>query len=232
MEKIAAFLFDKDGTLFDFDATWSEWAADMIDDLADGDARLANTLADALDYDLTQRRFLPHSAVIAGTAEEQAATVAGHLPNLNEGEVLDRMNAKAAQATQVEVTPLVAFTQTLQARGFKIGVMTNDAESSARTHLHRAGVEDAFDFIAGYDSGYGAKPSPGPLLAFAKHCGLRPDQIAMVGDSTHDLEAGAAAGMVKIGVLTGPADAEHLAPYADVVLPSIADIPDWLDRNR
>ena len=50
----------------------------------------------------------------------------------------------------------------------------------------------------------------------------------MVGDSTHDLDAGKAAGMVTIGVLTGPAPREELAPFADVVLDSIAEIPSWL----
>ena len=28
--KVDAILFDKDGTLFDFHATWSGWAADII----------------------------------------------------------------------------------------------------------------------------------------------------------------------------------------------------------
>ena len=51
----------------------------------------------------------------------------------------------------------------------------------------------------------------------------------MVGDSTHDLSAGRAAGMRTVGVLTGVAQAEVLEPFADVILPSIADLPAWLD---
>ena len=49
----------------------------------------------------------------------------------------------------------------------------------------------------------------------------------MVGDSTHDLIAGRAAGMQTVGVLTGMAEAE-LAPLADAVLPDIGHLPDWL----
>jgi phosphoglycolate phosphatase len=52
----------------------------------------------------------------------------------------------------------------------------------------------------------------------------------MVGDSLHDLVAGAAAGMQRIGVLTGMARYEDLAPHADVVLPDIGHIPAWLNR--
>ena len=55
----------------------------------------------------------------------------------------------------------------------------------------------------GFDSGFGAKPALGPLLAFATAMGLLPDQVVMVGDSPHDLIAGRAARMHTIGVLTG-----------------------------
>ena len=50
----------------------------------------------------------------------------------------------------------------------------------------------------------------------------------MVGDSAHDLIAGRAAGMQCVGVLTGTATRADLAPLADVVLPDIGHIPDWL----
>ena len=50
----------------------------------------------------------------------------------------------------------------------------------------------------------------------------------MVGDSTHDLEAGRSAGMRTIAVLTGLAEAQNLAPFADVVFPDIGHIPDWI----
>jgi phosphoglycolate phosphatase len=53
----------------------------------------------------------------------------------------------------------------------------------------------------------------------------------MVGDSLHDLQAGASAGMRRIGVLTGLAPREELHPHADVVLPNIGHIPDWLDQQ-
>jgi Predicted phosphatases len=46
----------------------------------------------------------------------------------------------------------------------------------------------------------------------------------MVGDSTHDLVSAKRAGMYRIGVLTGMADYDDLAPYADVVLPHIGHI--------
>ena len=89
-------------------------------------------------------------------------------------------------------------------------------------------MSDRFDFIAGSDSGFGGKPAPGQLLAFCDATGLAPDTCVMVGDSTHDLDAGRAAGMRCVAVLTGVATRTDLAPFADAVLTSVADLPAWL----
>ena len=48
--------------------------------------------------------------------------------------------------------------------------------------------------------------------------------VAMIGDSVHDMEAARVAGMLRVAVLTGPATAEDLAPYADLVLPDIGHL--------
>jgi phosphoglycolate phosphatase len=116
----------------------------------------------------------------------------------------------------------------LRAQGLILGVVTNDAEGPAMRHLEDALIVDEMAFVAGYDSGFGAKPAPGQLLAFCQATGLSPANCAMIGDSAHDLEAGQAAGMFCIGVLTGPASRADLTPQADVVLDSIADLPGWL----
>jgi len=42
------------------------------------------------------------------------------------------------------------------------------------------------------------------------------------------LHAGHAAGMRTVAVLTGMADEATLAPLADVVLPNIGHLPEWL----
>jgi len=134
----------------------------------------------------------------------------------------------ALDAPLTPAVPLAPLLDSLTRAGVALGVMTNDAEVAARAHLGSAGVLDRFAFIAGFDSGHGAKPSPTPLLAFADAVGRDPAQIAMVGDSTHDLIAGRAAGMRTVGVLTGPATRADLAPLADVVLPDIGHLPGWL----
>lgn len=226
--RVDGLLFDKDGTLFDFHATWSVWAHGVIRELGEGDAPLMQRLADAADYDLALRRFRPTSPIIAGTNREAAECLARALPRRAVDEIEIFLMQSAARAPLAPAVPLAPFLEGLALTGLRLGVMTNDTEHGARAHLGAAGVAGHFHFIAGFDSGHGAKPSPAPLLAFATAMALDPARIAMVGDSTHDLMAGRAAGMQTIGVLTGPAQEADLAPLADAVFPDIGHIPGWL----
>ncbi|KEJ89245.1 HAD family hydrolase [Sulfitobacter donghicola] len=220
--------FDKDGTLFDFAATWEAWAAAFLDRVSKGDRERAQRLGAAIGYDTAKGKFAKDSIVIAGTPNEVATALAPQFPDQPISEVVKMLNEEAGRAPQKEAVPLVPLLNAFRNNGLFLGVATNDAEAPARAHLAAAGVTDLFDFIAGYDSGYGGKPAAGQLLAFADHVKLKPSQIAMVGDSTHDLHAGRAAGMRTVAVLTGTAGAQELAPFADVVLDDIGGIPEWL----
>lgn len=235
MAPVKGVLFDKDGTLFDFHATWGAWARALLLELAQGDPAEARRLADVIGYIFAEAPdpggFAPHSPVIAGTAEVIAAHLMPHLAGWDSARLVDWMNARAADVPLAEAVPLRPLLQGLRDRGLMLGLATNDSEVPARLHLTQAGVADLFDFVAGYDSGHGAKPEPGQLLAFARAMGLDPAAVAMVGDSRHDLAAGRAAGMQVLGVLSGPADAADLAPLADAVLPDIGAIPGWLDAH-
>jgi phosphoglycolate phosphatase len=226
--RVDGLLFDKDGTLFDFRATWDVWGGQVISDIADGDPELIRAIAASIDYDLDRRAFLPVSRVIAGTNREAAESIADALPGADVDALEERLSRTAANAPLSPAVPLDPYLNRLGVRGLRLGVMTNDSEYSARTQLTRAGVVGRFDFIAGFDSGHGAKPAPEPLWAFARACGLDPARVAMVGDSAHDLIAGRAAGMLTIGVLTGIALESDLAPLADVVFPDIGHIEAWI----
>ncbi|MDG4648606.1 HAD family hydrolase [Roseibacterium sp. SDUM158017] len=232
MPEISAILFDKDGTLFDFEASWAAWTHGLIEDLSGGSPATGAALAEAFGFDLARRRFLPSSPVIAGTFEDVCAAVAPLLPGLPADELALRVNAGAAAAPMVPSTPLAPLLARLRAAGLKLGVATNATAAEATAHLQAAGIAAAFDYVAGCDTGHGAKPGPGMCLAFAAGMGLDPAAVLMVGDSLHDLHAGRAAGMRVMGVLSGVATEDDLAPHADAVLPHIGHLPDWLEADR
>lgn len=221
-------IFDKDGTLFDFRQSWGGWVARLVRALAPGEAA-AQGLAARIGFDLAALSFHPRSPVIAGTAEDIADALLPGLPGMTREALIGRMNALAETTPMAEAVPLVPALSSLRARGLRLGVATNDSEAPARAHLAAHGVDGMFDFVAGYDSGWGPKPGPGMLLAFAGQFALEPARVAMVGDSRHDLMAGRNAGMRTVAVLTGVAGAEELAPLADVVLRDIGELGAWID---
>ena len=231
MTRIRGIVFDKDGTLFDFQATWGVWTRRMIEAESGGDPEVAARLADALGFDLETGRFRPDSVVIASTTETVAHHLLAALPGTDVGALMERMNAGATDLPQVEAAPLREVLGRLGGMGLALGIATNDTEEPARAHLRAAGVEGMFPFVAGFDSGWGSKPGPGQLLAFAEAAGLSPSECVMVGDSLHDLAAARAAGMVGVGVLTGVAGREALEPAAEAVLDSIAELPGWVEAR-
>ncbi len=230
-QMIDGLIFDKDGTLFDFRISWGQWAAGFIASVATGPEHAAR-LGRAIGFDPQTQAFAPDSPVIAATAADIAAALAPHLPGRTVADLTAMIDETAGSAPMSEAVPLLPLLTALRAQGLKLGLATNDSEVPARQHLAAHGITDCFDFIAGYDSGHGAKPGPGMCLAFAGGLGLDPARVAMVGDSRHDLEAGRAAGMRTVAVLTGVAGQADLAPHADVVLPDIGAIPDWLSSLR
>lgn len=225
---IKGIVFDKDGTLIDFRDTWDAWAGALIDEAVGSDSEAANRLAAAMVYDLASRTFDPASPIIAGTAFEAAECVARGLGRRDVEAVEAWMAERAAEAAMIPVCDLQGLCQRLKAAGLVLGVATNDAEAVARANLQTLRLTEAFDYVAGFDSGHGGKPGPGMVSAFCSQTGLAPETVVMVGDSTHDLIAGKAAGTRTAGVLTGTAGAQTLEPFADVILPDISHIPDWL----
>lgn len=235
MTRIRGLLFDKDGTLFDFAATWSGVVEQTLATLSP-DAALQDRMALAIGYDRAVRRFVAGSPVVAGTGAEIAVILGTHVPHLTVPAIEDAMNAAAVAVAEGAMVPAVpdlpGFLDGLRTAGYRLGIATHDTEAAARAHMSALGALERFDFVAGYDSGHGHKPGPGMLLAFAAATGLTPPEIAMIGDSVHDLGVAPAAGAaLAIGVLTGPATREDLAPHADHVLDSIADLPALLART-
>lgn len=224
---IGAVIFDKDGTLFDFRQSWGAWTRALLAELA---PLARGDIAAVLGFDPEDLAFAPDSPVIAHTTPEIADILHPHLSGISLQALNDQMNRLAAAAPMVPAVALPEVLGGLKARGLRLGLATNDTEIPARAHLSGAGVLDLFDFVAGCDSGFGGKPAPGQLLAFAAEIGLPGGQIAMVGDSLHDLDAARAAGMKAVGVLTGPAPREKLSPHADVVLDTIAELGGWIDQ--
>ncbi|GHA54502.1 phosphatase [Amylibacter ulvae] len=223
--KIKAVLFDKDGTLFDFNATWAAWCKNVISLLAPNDLPRQIRLGNSCGFDVETLAFETGSIIVNGTAEETVGAwmAADSLLSLDTIEHIGRVEFQKLLA--VPVKELVKTLHDLKSSGYALGVATNDLEENAVKQLLDAGIFEIFDFVVGSDSGFGGKPDPGMIFGFADAIGVLPANIAMVGDSTHDLHAGDAAGCYRVGVLTGPAVRDEIEHAADIILNDISELP-------
>lgn len=227
---IRGIVFDKDGTLFQYQGTWARWCDAVLERLCCGDAALKATLADAVGFDLARQDFLAGSLIVGGSAGEVNEAWAAHLPDTTVAEIDAIAVEELSNLPNLPVCDLKALFSELSARGIKLGIATNDYEAGATMQLKDAQIGEFFSFVCGFDSGYGAKPGAGMIEGFCKETGLPVNEVAMVGDSTHDLGAGRAAKVaLNVGVLTGPAGRDDIIHLADVVLEDISELPRLLD---
>ena len=229
--KVSGILFDKDGTLFDFQKTWGKWAKIFLKKISENNIEEAIKLGSYIGYNYLTEKFLSNSVVIAGTPNDIAEKIISSLPKWNINELTDYMNEVAKSAEIMAAVPLNPLLLELRAKNLKLGVATNDGNLPTIAHLKSAEIFDFFDFVVGSDSGYGFKPNPGMQIEFCRRFQLEPETVLMVGDSTHDLIAGRSANMICVGVLTGVAQESELNSYADVVLNDIGEIPKFLIEN-
>jgi phosphoglycolate phosphatase len=229
---IRAILFDKDGTLIDFQRTWGPATHAMFAHFSAGDRAIYRRLAAVSGFIIAEQRFQHDSLLIGGNTPDFGclwAEILGRPPTTEFFTEIDRLYAEFGLEHLAPIGDPASVLAALRQRGYRLGLATNDAEAGTHTQIARLGIAQFFEFVSGYDSGFGAKPDPGPVRAFARGVAAEPREVAVVGDARHDLAAARAAGAVAVAVVSGPIPGEELAPYADVLLDSIADLPAWLD---
>ncbi len=232
MPDIKGILFDKDGTLVDFQKTWFAIGDLMALQAADGDRARADAFMAAAGYDFARNRFGADSVFAAGTNADIVALWypdAGATDRLALIKTFDTVTAEQGAAQSVALPGATDAIASLHRAGFRLGVATNDSTGGAEKTLLALGIAQMFEAAYGYDAVANPKPAPDAIHAFSDLTGLKPSEIAMVGDNRHDLEMARAGGAgLAVGVLSGTGTRETLQPLADVILESIAELPGYL----
>lgn len=205
---VTGLLFDKDGTLLDFHRTWDHAFGVALRELAADETSL-RTAAAAVGYDLEAERVEPGSPVIAESNAVVMTLLERHIDVTDlEAVLLDLAVDSATPAPGAD-----ELVRSLRAAGAALAVVTNDSETVARRQLDHLGWGGVFDVVIGYDSGYGEKPDPGPVLAGVDHLGGSIEMVVMVGDTGHDLAAARRAEVTSVYVGRAP-DLRDLADLA------------------
>ncbi len=137
--------------------------------------------------------------------------------------------AREDEAPLYEGVP--AMLADLHGRGRRLAVATGKARRGLERALDLTGLRPWFEATRCADEGF-AKPHPGMLLMLLEMTGVDPARAVMVGDTTHDLELAANAGVDAVAVSYGAHHEELLATRPAIArCASVAELHRWLAGN-
>ena len=226
-------VFDKDGTLIDFGAMWGGWAHELGARLELTTGRpVAPDVWAAIGYDPAARAVAPRGALAVSTMAQLGDLVQGVVRRWCPNVAAARRAVDAAWFAPdpveraIPLADLGALFGALRSAGRSLAVVTNDDREPTLRTLAALGVSGQLSAIVGADDGLPVKPDPAMFLAACERAGVPASRAAMVGDLPVDLAMARAAEAGRaIGVASGLASPDELAPLADVVLGSVAELP-------
>ncbi len=182
MNSPQAFIIDLDGTL--------------VDTLGDFLAVLHAVLAD-MGLPAVEREFVSHTI---GQGSEHLirstlAQVGAEAGRYGQAWALYQRHYERLNGQHSELFPgVVEGLERLRALGLPMACLTNKPAAPARALLASKGLAGCFDRVFGGDDFERKKPDPLPLIKTCEALGTRPAGTWMIGDSSNDARAAAAAG--------------------------------------
>lgn len=232
LDKIKGLLFDKDGTLIDFNLSWlppMKAAAKLVENRA-GIPDLASQLLLEGGYIPGQNSWAKDSIIAYESSEAMLESWARHTSRELIDSVTPEIQKIVLDALQ-EAVPVIHDIKPLfsrMAQHFTLGVASMDDEINVKRTLSGLDLHDDIAFYCGADSGFGHKPGAGMVQAFCAFTKFEPASVAVIGDSTHDLKMAKAAGAIAIGVLSGTSSEQTLTEHADYLFNDIAALSEQI----
>lgn len=228
LRNLKGLLFDKDGTLIDFNQSW-------LQPMQEATALIAKH---AKRPELAQRLMLDggyqpktnswaHDSYFAFSTNED---IFAHWIALTNDKLI---NSIKSEIESIMYNSVKVFKPTISnlndlfvdlSQQYRIGVASMDDAANVNKALNGLDIRQQVEFYCGADSGYGVKPQAGMVLEFCDQTGLKPHEIAVIGDGLHDLKMAKAAGSVAIAVLSGASSKESLSPHADYIFDDISSL--------
>ena len=235
-------IFDKDGVLLDLTSTWLPVATDITHHLSSLTHHKvpAHKFQEIIGIDEASQTIDPDGLFAAGSFLDQQQACAAYAPELGAHyatpdyhEAIMQIVDRNATRDPVPLGDISGTLTQLQKAGYKLAVLTNDSERSARRSLEKMGITAFFEEIIGYDSGHGGKPDPAGFHAICKSCGTVAQNTIMIGDTGADRNVAKAA---DAGLFVG-ISARYPAPTKALdgtthLLPSIEGLPDLLESIK
>ena len=225
MTQFKGVLFDKDGTLLDVMQTWFPVYQEILSEFHPGDDERVMKSLVAGGYDSETHNFKEGSMLAAGTPDQMVDIWWPELDGAERAERIieaDRLCTEKGLRHAREILPLKPYFNTLRTSGYHVGIATNDNTQSAVQQMEKLGVLDLIDVTIGFDAVENPKPAGDMVHAFCGHMGLRPREVVVVGDNSHDMHMARAAGAgMSVAVLSGNCSHDEICHLADLVIDDI-----------
>lgn len=239
---VKAIIFDKDGTLIDFDSFWISVSVNAINDILRKLKRQDIPPEELLLAIGVKNGISDMDGLLCkGTYEQIALAFCEVLKKYGcdfpEGDfvrmVIDAYNSNADSG---EVKPTCANLKevliSLKERDIKLAVVTTDNPEVTHKCLSKLEIEDLFYKIYTDDGKTPVKPEPYCVFDFSELTGIKKDEIIMVGDTMTDVFFARNAGISVIGVGAAEEQRERLRPYADYVIPDVSHILKYAEGDE
>ena len=125
----------------------------------------------------------------------------------------------------------LAMLEALKARGHLLAVATGKSRRGLDDALNTSALRGIFDATRTADE-TASKPDPRMLNELMNDLQVGPERTLMIGDTTHDLQLAANAGVASVGVSYGAHDHSAFEAFdTRFVAHSMAELNDWLPRH-
>jgi AHBA synthesis associated protein len=116
--------------------------------------------------------------------------------------------------------------------GLPMAVMTGKDRERTVELLKVVGMLDYFEWIVCGDDPFPGKPAPDGLNWIVGKLGAQPREIALIGDSTLDIECAVSADAIPLGAGWGVCSAQELLQAgAQAVFKDAADLKAWMNHH-
>ncbi|MRR14118.1 HAD family hydrolase [archaeon] len=230
-------IFDKDGTLLDFQATWVGIIRELVSCLRQetglGDS-LTKGIEQALGISLDRAEIDGNGALAMGTFTECNALLTYSLYReglrWDNAQIIVESTGKKVFGVEIRKKHVKAargalsLLMELKSRGISTAVATNDKYSDALIDMECIGASSLIDLVAGADSVKRSKPAPDMIDYLCTRLEKDPQRSVLIGDTVMDAMLGKNAGVsLTIGV-AGIVAEKDLAGHMNVVISSLDEI--------
>ena len=231
-----AIIFDKDGTLIDFDAMWGGWVVYLAEQItAVSGLNVREALCLAMGFDEKARKVLAQGKLASRPMSQLHQLTVDVVKSFGLSSVDAERIVETAWCIPDPVilakplTDLRTLFSNLRDQGIQIAVATADDRSSTQAMIEAFDIEEFITTLVCGDEGIPSKPAPDMVLRLCERLELDPKNVMVIGDTASDLKMARAAGAgLAVGVLSGVSSAKDLIPYADVLIESIDELHDYI----